>query len=225
MNKQQKYVPRVVGNPLSQTETKYFDMAWAATMPFLNGGWNTSAGAEPTSTGTIFYPVLGTAYNQRVGRKVFVKKIRINIKLIWAPGQSASLGMTAAPTIRMILFMDKQANATQPTGDTLMLTGGYPVTSFQNPQNFGRFQVLRDKVITFTNPDISQSTNFYRSGMVKYLKLSYKFYKPVAVNYNNTNGGTVGDVVDNAFHLFAGSDINLADMQIQYQGRIIFCDP
>ena len=225
MNKQQRYVPRVYGNPAAVTETKYFDMVWAATMPFLSGGWNNSPGGEPNSTGTIFYPSPGTAYNQRVGRKVFVKKIRMNIKIIWAPAQSASLTIASAPTIRMILFMDKQANATQPFGDALMSTGGYPVNSFQNPQNFGRFQVLRDKTISFTNPAISQSTTLDRGGMVRYLKLSYKFIKPIAVNYNQTNAGNITDVVDNAFHFFCGSDINLTDMQIQYQARIIFCDP
>lgn len=225
MNKRQRYVPRVYGNPAAVTETKYFDSVWNNTVPFLNGGWNSSPGAESTTTGTIFYPQPGTAYNQRVGRKVFVKKIRMNIKIIWAPQQAASLIIASAPTIRMILFMDKQANATQPTGDALMLTGGYPVSTFQNPQNFGRFQVLRDKIVSFSNPDISQSATLDRSGMVRTLKLSYKFNKPVVVNYNQTNAGNITDVVDNAFHFFAGSDINLTDMQIQYQVRTIFCDP
>lgn len=225
MNKQQRYVPRVYGNPASVTETKYFDMTWTATMPFLSGGWNNSAGGEPNTTGTIFYPSPGTAYNQRVGRKVFVKKIRMNIKLIWAPGQSGSITVANAPLVRMVLFIDKQANATQPTGDALMLTGGVPITTFQNPQNFGRFQVLRDKTISFSNPDISQSATLDRTGMVKYLKLSYKYYKPLVMNFNQTNAGNITDIVDNAIHFFCGSDINLTDMQIQYQARIIFCDP
>jgi len=229
INRQQRYVPRVVGNPLSLSETKYFTAYGQFQLPYLAANWNPASVADGNA-GTVFYPLQGTAYNQRVGRKIMVKKISLKVQIVQPPSQSVNINNGVAPSYRMILFVDKQTNAIQATGSALMDPNGPTITAYQNPINFGRFKVLRDIQATMSNPNISQSASIDRSGYTRYFKITYKFKKPLVVNYNQTNGGTIADVVDNSFHFFVGTDIDVYQLtsvyvNCNYTCRTTFCDP
>lgn len=222
------FVPRVLGNPLAQTETKYLTYHTNQAIPFLNGTWNASTIGDGGDQ-TIFAPEQGTAYNQRVGRKVMVKKISAKVKVTWPAFGAPNILNASAITYRMILFMDKQTNGTQCTGSAIIQDSGDVMTAFQNPINFGRFKMIRDITSTINNINISLSTNIDRSGYTRFFKIVYKPKRPIVVNYNQQNAGTINDVVDNSFHFFIGCDTDLSSLGTPLQWtatfRTTFCDP
>ena len=113
--------------------------------------------------------------------------------------------------VRLIMFQDMQTNGSQAQGEDLMAAPGAATgllcnSTFQNAANFGRFRVLRDKMISLRQAEmVYDGTNIEQEGFTVPFKLSYRFRKPVVVRFNATNGGNVADIVDNSFHLLAQS--------------------
>jgi len=216
------YVARTPGVK-AITETKYFDTEVSGTAAIAT----TWVGSEldPPALGCLFAPTVGNLYNNREGRKTYVKKLKIHGILNVDP-----LDQVAAPlqgtVIRLVLYVDKQSNASQSQGEQLMGSGTtslYPLM-FQNPENFGRFQVLKDKTFTFTNASLAwDGENMQASPLTRHFKWNLKFKKPFLVNYNNTNGGTIADVVDHSFHL-VGTYRGDAPAGIDYKCRTVFCE-
>jgi len=99
------------------------------------------------------------------------------------------------------------------------------VNAFQNPNNFGRFQVLKDKTFTLQNPNASfDATNIEMQGLVKPFKFTHKFKKPIVVRFNATNGGTFADIVDNSWHVIGQTNnLNLAP-SISYVSKVYYCE-
>jgi len=121
--------------------------------------------------------------------------------------------------------MDKQTNgATMNSEDLITSASGVPGTfQFQNTSNFGRFQILKDKIITFPPfPIAANGGNLFQSGNSRYFKIKYTFKTPLKVNFNSTNGGTVADIVDNSFHLLAGKYNVDTTVTLDYQVRVGF---
>lgn len=220
-----KYVQRSPGVK-AITETKYFDteLAQTAILPSTT----TWAGGEldPAVGLCLFFPTVGNNYNNREGRKTYVKKIKLNGWLI-VPAQANQSATDHGSTVRIIMYMDKQTNASQSQAEDLMASGSstLPSVMFQNPANFGRFRVLKDKTITFANPTIAyDGTNLEQSSLIRHFRMNVKFRKPICVNYNNTNGGTIADIVDNSFHLIGiVTGAGLAP-EIAYKCRTVFCE-
>ena len=72
------YVPRVPGNPMSITERKYFDSELSAkALPTLASDWSRSE-CDPAAINNLFSPTTGTNFNNRIGRKVCIKSLRIH---------------------------------------------------------------------------------------------------------------------------------------------------
>lgn len=220
-----RYVARSPGVK-AITETKYFDteIAQTAILPSAT----TWAGGEldPLVGLCLFFPTQGNAYNQREGRKTYVKKIKLNGWVI-VPAQSNQTATDHGSTIRLIMYMDKQTNASQSQAEDLMASGNstLPSVMFQNPANFGRFRVLKDKTITMSNPTITyDGTNLEQSSIIRHFKMNVKFRQPMVVNYNNTNGGTIADIVDNSFHFIGIVTGSGLAPEIAYKCRTVFCE-
>lgn len=209
------------------TETKYFDFEKAATaITAPTTDW-TGTEMDPTTMNCLFAPTQGNNYNNREGRRVTIKKLRMNC-FINSATQADQTTLDAPNYIRVILYLDKQTNAAQAQGEDLMAsgpTGALPFAMFQNPANFGRFKVLKEKRFTMQNPNfVWDGTNIEQNGLIKMFKLKYAWKKGLTINFNNTNGGTVADIVDNSLHVIAITNNIGFGASLGYKGRITFCE-
>jgi len=209
-------------------ETKYFDTTKASTALVASADW-TGTEFDPVTLLGLFSPVKGTGISERIGRSVFVKKIKV--KGIIAISRTVDVTVPdAAAVIRMLLVQDQQTNIAQMQGEQVMEAPGTAasanaVSSFQSLANFGRFKVLKDIKFTMQDPNLSwDGTNMEQQGIARPFSLTYNFRKPVEVHFNATNGGTIADIVDNSFHVIANvSNIDLAPFII-YEARVVYCE-
>lgn len=200
-----QFVPRTMG-PFSASESKYFD---AETDDFTIPGNTAWAATNDIMKGTICLPQEGSDIDNRIGRKIAVYKIAIRgiIKQNPATDQADIL---ANPAIRIIFWMDQQTNATATNSAQLMAAptaaeADNVFCTFQNTANFGRFRVFRDIVLSardVTSAPDGNNTSSQNAVNIPF-KFVVRFRKPIIVRFNGTNGGTIGDVVDNSFYLSA----------------------
>ncbi len=104
-------------------------------------GANVSGETAPTATpGTLVSIAQGVTESTRVGRKCTIKSIlfRYDIGL-----NAVNQGTGIPDVIRVILYVDKQANGLTITNTDLLETADYQ--SFNNLGNSGRFKVLMDR--------------------------------------------------------------------------------
>lgn len=220
------YVARTPGGQVN-SERKYFDTRCATLAVQITNASFAGAEADPNVGGgnCLFSPTQGNDISNREGRSCYVHKITIQ-GVIEVNAQTGQAAVDQTQTCRLILCMDKQTNGTQMNSEDLIeSTGGVPGTfQFQNTKNFGRFQVLRDKFVNFSQFTIAAngSGQVFQGGQSKYFKLKYQFKTPIRVNFNATNGGTVADIVDNSFHLLAGRDNADSPVSLDYQCRVSF---
>lgn len=213
---------------LVTTERKYYDTGRdAANIVQGNDSW---AGGEldPATTNCLFAPTEGNGIEQRVGNKVWVHKISVNINIALNT-QTAITGADYGQTARLALVLDKQTNGTQLSAEDVFnsaSTLGKAAYMFQNTDHFGRFQVLREKYVVL-NPvnNYYNGTNIDAAGYNRHIKLVYKFKKPLCIRFNGTSGGTVADIIDNSFHLIGITNTGDSTMALDYKCRVVFTDP
>lgn len=229
-------VPRSRGIYGIRGETKYFDSELdATTITAVTTTWPAGTMKDPSVTpvagiNTLFCPKDGSAINQRIGRQVFVTKIKIHGQISVA-NQSGVSTADPASLIRLLLVQDTQTNAAQMTAASLLQDGASvaaTINTFQNLSNFGRYRVLKDKFFTMQNPNMANDTGAtggcVQAGLVKNFKISIKFRRPVQVRFNATNGGTIADIVDNSFHLICGTNNATIVPQLAYYSRICYTE-
>lgn len=221
-------------------EMKYFDCELASNaVPAVTTTWVATTMQDPGTTidlGSaavatplcLFAPIVAAGLNGRIGRSVKVLKIKVR-GTIAVPAQTAQTGADPPMQVRLMLVMDKQTNAAQMTGAQLMRDASataVTINSFQNPNNFGRFQVLKDKSIAIQNPNTASlsATNatFEQQGFIIPFKMNWNFKVPCEVRFNATNGGTVADIIDNSFHMVAGATTLGFAPALSYYSRISF---
>lgn len=222
-------------------EMKYFDCDYSATaLTLLTTTWPAGTMVDPLTTINLgsaavanplclVVPTVGAALNQRVGRKITVRKIKVHGS-INVPAQAATATADAATKVRIVLVQDLQTNAGQMTGAQLFNDGtgaSTVINTFQNPNNFGRFRVLKDKMVCLTNANLAGSptaADIVQSGLKLNFKFTVNFKTPVTVHFNATNGGTVADIVDNSFHIVAGVDSTALAPTLAYYSRVCYKD-
>lgn len=223
-------------------EMKYFDCDYTLTnIGLCTTTWVAGTMADPLTTInlgsaavanplSLVVPTVGAALNQRVGRKIRIHKIKVH-GTIFVAQQAAQAAADACTKLRIVLVQDKQTNAAQMTGAQLFndaTNGNTTLQSFQNPNNFGRFHVLKDKMMSISNLNLtgSPTTADVIQASARYnFKFNVNFKTPVEVHFNATNGGTVADIVDNSFHLLAACDNNAYAPQLSYYSRVCYKDP
>ncbi len=222
-------VARTRGWAGARSEMKYFDTTKAAaSISAPSASW---AGTEidPATFLTFCVPVKGTGINERIGRQINIHKIKIRA-LINVAFQANQTAADSATAIRYLLYVDQQTNAAQVQGETLMDAPGTSAPSnnmctFQNLDSLGRFRVLKDKQLVMQNPSISwDGTNVEQSGLSRLVKISHTFRKPLNVHFNETNGGTIADIVDNSIHMLAVSSSTALGAEISYEARVSYKD-
>lgn len=212
-------------------EMKYFDSEKAIGQVTTSDSW-TGCMIDPSAVpvaniNCLFAPTQGAGINQRIGKACHVLKIKIK-GFVLCPAQTNQGTGDAASIIRIILAQDMQTNSTQMTGTQLMTTAvssdtRVAVQQFQNINNFGRFKVLKEKMISLANATITyDGTNIEQSGLSIPFKMTVNFPKGVQVRFNATNGGTIADIIDNSFHLVANATTQDMAPYICYACRVSY---
>jgi len=225
--KRREFVHRPFGNALAVTERKYDTQSVTSTALVASASDWTGTEFDPAGgVDSLFAPASGDGYNQRDGRKVQLLALKIKGQLK-VPAVSDVLVGQAGCHCRIIVYQDKQTNGAQAQGENvIMAAANNAINQFQNPDNFGRFNVLKDKNFTL-HPVVtgqSSATEIEVFGRVVPFKFMIKFKKPVTIHYNSTTTATITAVVDNSFHLIANcSSVTIAPT-IQYIVRGTFID-
>lgn len=221
-------VPRSMG-VFAKGEMKYFDTERAATVIPASVDWT---GTEfPPNVGTpntICSPTVGSAINQRIGREVKVMKIAVKGFII-CPAQADASIADAPSYVRVALVEDTQTNATQAQGEEIFAapttaSANHTVVTFQSLANLGRFIVHKDKIIVLQNPNAVNDLagNIEQAGLLKPFKMKLNFKVPRSVRFNAVNGGTISDVVDRSFCVYAVTSNNQLNPTIIYNARCYY---
>ena len=222
--RKRQYVPRTPGGQIV-ADNHYFDASRTSTTIAYNDADWTGSEYDPNVTAqlSLFSPVIGDDIANRTGRKVFVKNIRITGQLNRAASTAGTTGDTPVE-VRLVLYQDKQTNATQSQGEDVISSGAAngAINMFQNINNFGRFRILKDKryILANNRAMAGLTTAFVSNGDRVPFKMNLKINQ--WVNYNAANGGTIADVIDNSFHLIAMKSDSVTSCQIQYRARTVF---
>lgn len=221
-----KTVPRSRGIYASG-EMKYFDTSLSTALSAVTTTWVAGTITDPATFLNLCVPTVGAAINQRIGRQIKVHKIKLRGSITIAP-QAMDTAADASTTVRLLLVMDKQTNAAQMTAAQLLedeSNGALTIHAFQNLANVGRFQVLKDKKWHFGNLNLAGSPtagDVIQAGQKVNFKIDHVFRKPIIVNFNTTNGGTIADIVDNSFHVVCGVNDTAFAPSLQYVSRVCY---
>lgn len=222
-------------------EMKYFDTEQqGTTLAACTTTWVAGTLVNPTTTidlgdaavatpACLFAPKVSAALNGRIGRQVCMKKVKMRGFVNVAP-QNAQSAADSPTEIRMMLVMDMQTNAAPMTAAQLMRDAGVAGTtlnSFQNPNNFGRFKVLREKILKIDDLNLANDTGatggIVQAGRNIPWKMGYNFGKAgVIVKFNSTNGGTVADIIDNSLHYIIAVNSTAYSPTVQYYARVSY---
>ena len=216
---------------------KYFDTETTiVAIAAVSTDWSTAVNDPETTVdlgddavatpGCLFAPKVSAALNGRIGRSVKMHKVKVrgHVQVLAQSGLNAA---DNAAYCRILLVMDTQTNATQMTGDQLLngaSAANSTINSFQNPNFFGRFRVLKDKIYKLENPSLAgevAATNVIQSGLVMPFKWSVNL-RGEEVHFNATNGGTVADIVDKSLHIVAGTNNNNLAPTLSYYTRVAY---
>lgn len=162
----------------------------------FNDTFNTLVTASGMSNTGSFFLLngigAGTGFNERVGRKIKIKTIQLNITVL--------VGSVVPARCRLMVVIDRQANGVAPTLgnilDTTLISS--PSKAFMNLDNRARFSVIWDKKFT-----LDTTTYTLRDFNVFKKKL-------IDVTYNGITNG-IGSIATNSLYLVAMSDAAAAN--------------
>ncbi len=204
---------------LGVTETKYFDSH--RTAGAVSSVWTMR---DPTTLNTLFAPQQGTGLSNRIGNRVIVKKIRLKGYIQWAVNSTANT--SCGDFCRVMIVKDMQSNGAQFTpGNVVAGVTGDQDLWFQNTASFGRFQVLKDFTIRRPSVSLGGTTGF--SAEDSWVPWKKNINLNDTVKFNGGNAGTIGDVVDNSYHILCVSANNALNtlVNLDYNCRVVFNDP
>ncbi len=220
-------VPRSTG-VYGSGDMKYFDTEHSATAIPASADWTGTTFAPNVGTPTTMVnPVTGSGISNRIGREIVLYKLKIR-GLINVPAQVNQTAGDGGSLIRMALVQDMQTNFTQAVGPDIFRA---PTTasalmvplSYQSLANFGKFKVLKDKTFKLQNPNISwDGTNMEQQGLDHHVKFNVRFPGGLKINFNATNGGTISDIINHSFCIYATCSSVALIPNFSYQARACF---
>lgn len=171
------YQPRA----FSRGEWKYLDIT-------VNQDINT------TATNTLLNGLVpGTGASQRVGMKTTIRSIEIRLKCT----TTAATGVNQV--CRWLILLDRQSNGAAPAAVTDFLLA-QSTTAPRQLANRKRFKIIVDRAFAMggvlngagTGSALPQDRMF---------KVYIKFRRPIVVEYNVGNAGTIADIASNGLFL------------------------
>jgi len=223
-------VPAVRGATVTG-EMKYFDSTKNAPIFKMVDTWDGTL-ADPTTKNCLFCPTVGAAVNQRIGKATKVLKIKVKGFVNVPPVASATVTNLQNVMVRILLVWDKRCNATQFAG-SLLLDGStasdfQSLMGFQNTSNFGRFVVLKDKIMNLSNINLMDNPDTagagFQVGITRPFKFNHNFKTPVEFRFNATGVETISGLVDNSFHIVAACTGLGVTPSIIYNSRVCYKD-
>jgi len=218
--------PHYVDGSLSGVTLEDGTGLWGPTAMKDPGTTVNMGGGAIANPQNLCSPTIGSNLDQRVGRAIKICKLWLRFQLeVLADSESSS---PPGQTVRVQLVLDRQTNGAQM--DPVALNNPGTVTwaalaSFTNPNGFGRFEILCDKLIPInqrTLAIVSTSTRV-AAGNTKYFTMEYEFPEGLVVHFNNTAGGTVTSVIDNSLHVVAAqTDTSTWTLHMSYTYRVMF---
>ncbi len=216
------------------SEKKYFDTEVSAIAVPESTNW-TATEVDPTTLNTLVCPVQGAQINNRIGRKILLRKLRI--RGVLSPVITSDSADVLRPrSTRIIVYQDKQTNGAQAQGEDVMKSPTAATTpmafnSFMSLANLGRFVIWKDKTYSDRNAlsgtDGANTNSVVQGGDIPF-KMNFNFKKPIVVHFNSSNGGAgdgdVGDIVDNSFHVLVQSSNSGGSATISYACRAVYTD-
>lgn len=166
--------------------------------------------AQTTATvQEIFSPDAGTDATERVGRQTKCTSLEYSLQVSFA---ATTVGNSP---IRLVIVYDRQTNAALPTITDVFVTDS--ISTMRNLFNARRFKILVDQKYDGVSDtgDKSMFASGYR-----------KFKTPLETTYNNTNGGTIADIVTGSFiaYVWQNGNIITANPIGVLQTRLRFTD-
>lgn len=209
-------------------EMKYYDSGKASSLITPSADW-TGTEYDPATRDTLCCPKQGPAINQRIGREINIHKIKVRGSILCQYRYNQVFdSVFSAPIVRLVLYVDNQTNSAQSQGEQVFSGNGISpsVFAYQNIDNFGRFKVLKDKLLC---PPVN-SANYPASDKLDTppsripFKWNINLKTPIKVRFNNTDGETVADIVDNSLHIIANCAGTTPPVYIQYTSRVCYKD-
>ncbi|AUM62042.1 capsid [uncultured virus] len=223
-----QFVPRVLGNPLSFSERKYFDSEVVNRAIAITASTYANATVNPSTLNTCFAPTPGTGINQRIGRSVRVVSFKIRGELEIGAADDISSNLPMAPVnFRFIIAIDKQSNGAAPPSADLINSGNNFLAwnMFQNTASFGRFKVLKDKNFLIQDPNYGQDiSGLDRNGRSIIFNYVFKFRRGLVVHFNAGSAGTIADITNNSINVFCGANNITTNPIINYKCRTCYYD-
>jgi len=211
------YVARTPGGQIV-AENHYFDSERSLNIVSCATSW-AGCMADPTPANCLFSPVQGDDISQRQGRRVFLKKIRINGSVA-IPTQP---GPDPYANIRIVVVQDMQTNGSQMTATQLLSSGAAAdgIHMFQSTLNFGRFKILKDKTFNMADRALAGVAGAFQE-QFKVAEFKFSLKPNCYINYNSGNTNSISDVVDNSFHILAGATDSASSPVLNYKCRCVF---
>lgn len=146
-----------------------------------------------TVTASVNLIAQGVTESQRVGRKCTLKTIQWNYT-VSLPEDDAQATPPAGDIVRVILFLDKQANGATAAVTDVLESADYQ--SFLNLANSQRFHILHDKRYSLNYLTLaSDGAGVVSSGQVQREHQVYKTCN-IPVEFNSTTGA-IGEIRSN----------------------------
>lgn len=196
---------------LTAPELKFFDTYLLTTdcgvAADLSDGM-VSNFAGPIANGPLFNPGIGDNLNARNDRRVLVKSWHVKVSFQVLPidnGTKIPEGITTF----LALIHDKQTNGAQCTAADVFVNGSGSQNLLmclqRNPFRGNRFDVLRSEKTDMTPQDfevLDILTPDQTASLGRWEHVEYFIPLDVVVNFKG-NAGTIADVVDSSFHIYA----------------------
>ncbi len=171
--------------------------------------------AGGTVTPTINIIIQGITESTRIGRKCTIKSINWKYHMD-LPEQDAQMTPEASDTVRVILFLDKQANGATAVVLDILETADFQ--SFRNLANSGRFNVFMDKTFSINYMTLaSDGAAVVSSNSVV---RDYSYYKAcnIPIEYSGTTGA-IGEIRSNNLGVLLLSKSGKAGFQSKFRLR------
>lgn len=217
-------------------ETKFHDTALIGAVVPAAGNMS-GAEVDPATFSCLNGIAQGSDESQRDGRKVTNKSIHVRgyIHRVTADMQAEAL---EAAIVSVWLVKDMQTNGAQLNSEDVFVnpsnTAQTAAQPFNNLEFSSRFKVLAHKMVTIDTPNMSGDTSVgpitdTPVARAAYLETTtqggairrFEFHVPLneTALYNGP-GATVGDVVNNSYHIIANG--NITGNFINYNCRLRF---
>jgi hypothetical protein len=201
-------------------ELKFADLSHGATM--VTGAF------DLFHTGAAFTIAAGTGESNRIGRKILIKNISLQMQVNSSEGALATFTNQEDARYRIMVVLDKQVNGSPITSEADVLditTITDPTVAYHNLANKNRFVTLMDKKFNWVPQMFDNAGAPYYASKSRTFNF-YKKFDNLPIEYSGTTGAITEIASNSIFVLVCEVSTSAARMTpaINYDGRVRFVD-